>query len=66
MKVTVEGSWRGNNSYTVRVQQGVQSFRLDYTGTREDALWYARQFRHALKNHDTEVIEKYIKEEVYP
>jgi hypothetical protein len=56
MKVTVESRW---GTHTILLKQGVQSFRLDYQGTRAECLWYARQFRKALKNHDMFVIAKH-------
>jgi hypothetical protein len=54
MKITVEPSeWRGSD-YIIRLTQGHQSFNLDYNGTKEDCLWYAKMFRIALKAHDIE------------
>jgi len=58
MKVYVETS-RAAGMFTVRLKQGGQSFRIDYRGTRADCLWYDKQFRKALKNHDMFVIAKH-------
>ena len=44
----------GKFSYRVEVVQGVQSFRINYDGTRDDCRWMARMFRKALKAHDAE------------
>jgi hypothetical protein len=53
MQVTVIAANK-NKKYTVLLKQGVQSFRLDYQGTKRDCLWYAKMFRKALANHDAE------------
>ena len=53
MQVKVVDSWRGG-SYTVKLTQGVQSFRLCYEGNKSDVEWYAKMFRKALKKHDKE------------
>jgi hypothetical protein len=58
MKITVKPSHRFVQQYTVEVQQGVQSFRLDYIGTMRECAWYARQFREVLKNHNAELLKK--------
>jgi hypothetical protein len=56
MKVKVKHRWSKN--YTVYIVQGNQGFFLDYEGPKDECLWYARMFRKALKNHDTEVRRK--------
>lgn len=56
MKITVVPSWT-ETRYTVELKQGVQSFRLEYHGTKDDCLWYARMFRKALKAHDAEIVQ---------
>ena len=56
--------WRSGDSFQVRIQQGVQSFDLDYEGTRKDCLFMAKMFRKALIAHDAVVIEKYFKGDV--
>jgi hypothetical protein len=55
MKVTVVPS--RVVGHTVELRQGVQSFLLDYEGTKADCLWYARMFRKALKAHDAAVAQ---------
>ena len=51
MKVDIVG---GDRWWYVRLTQGVQSFRLDYMGTKADAEWMAKMFRRALRNHNKE------------
>ena len=52
MKVEVVRSYHDPKKFTVRISQGVQSFRLDYTETRTQCQWMAKMFRKALKAHD--------------
>jgi hypothetical protein len=61
MKVRVVKSRHDTKDYTVELKQGVQYFRLDYGASRRDAQWYARMFRKALKQHDTERLIKAIR-----
>lgn len=58
MKVFVIQSGSGDPtwSHTVKLEQGVQSFALDYKGTLQEAQWYAEQFQVALDAHTAEVI----------
>ena len=56
MKVTVVPAYVGQK-HTVKLTQGVQSFHLDYQGTKTDCLWYAKMFRTALRNHDAAVAQ---------
>jgi hypothetical protein len=48
MKVTVVKKWKDSAEHTVRLQEGCQTFYLDYQGTRTECAWYARMFRIAL------------------
>lgn len=54
MKVSVVPSYRNPKEYTVRIAQEHQSFRLDFHGSRQHAMWMARMFRTALKRHNEE------------
>lgn len=54
MITRVVTSRHDQREYTVEIQQGVQYFRLDYSGSRKDAMWMALMFRKALKSHDKE------------
>lgn len=58
MKVFVIQSGSGDPtwSHTVKLEQGVQSFTLDYKGTLQEAQWYAEQFQVALDAHTAEAI----------
>jgi len=53
MKITVE---KCGTKYRLRVKQGVQSFYLSVgqcaSASKTDCLWFAKMFRHALKEHD--------------
>jgi hypothetical protein len=52
MKTQVVPSYHDPKLFAVEISQGVQSFRLDYTATKEECLWMAKMFRKALKAHD--------------
>jgi hypothetical protein len=52
MKVEVVRSYHDPKQFTVKISQGVQSFRLDYTETKEQCQWMAEMFRKALRTHD--------------
>jgi hypothetical protein len=52
MKVEVVRSYHDLKKFTVKISQGVQSFRLDYTETKKQCEWMAKMFRNALKAHD--------------
>jgi hypothetical protein len=52
VKVEVVRSYHDPKKFTVRISQGVQSFRLDYTETKTQCQWMAKMFRKALKAHD--------------
>jgi len=55
MKVTVVPSRRNSKEFTIELEQGAQYFRLDYSGPKIEARWYAKMFRVALKKHDQEL-----------
>jgi hypothetical protein len=59
MRVFVIQSGSGDPtwSHTVKIEQGVQSFTLDYKGTLQEAQWYAEQFKTALDAHTEEAIQ---------
>jgi hypothetical protein len=57
MKVRVVPSPKSTKEFTVELQQGAQYFRLDYTGAKSEAQWYAKMFRVALKKSESESVK---------
>jgi hypothetical protein len=54
MKVTVVPAWE-TGKWQARVKQGVQSFDVGVArDSKEEAQWFAKMFRLALRNHDKE------------
>jgi hypothetical protein len=55
MKAYVVASRRNPKEFTVELKQGSQYFRLDYSGSKEEAQWMAKMMRIALKKHSAEL-----------
>ena len=64
MKVSLKRSYKDNTCFTIELQEGHQYFRLDYHAKKEEALWYARMFRKALKKHNKNVEEKCLRKQL--
>jgi len=54
MKVLVVPSYKSPKEFTVEMQQGHQSFRLDYTGQKSECRFMAKMLRVALVRHAAE------------
>lgn len=60
MTVKVIRSRNVRDSWTVELKQRQQSFTLDYHAhKKEEALWYARMFRKALKKHNEALLKEF-------
>jgi hypothetical protein len=60
MKVTVGKRFSPPYRFAVILTQknpagGTQRFSLDFQGTKAEALWTAKMFRKAIRNHDKAV-----------
>lgn len=56
MTVRVVKSGIESRRWCVKVIQGVQSFTLDYYGTKAECLWMASMFRKAIKAHNEKLV----------
>ena len=45
--------------YAVRIEQGCQSFRLDYHSTKEECEWMAKMFNIAISHAIDEAVDLY-------
>jgi hypothetical protein len=52
VKPSYSGGWR------TWVMQGCQYFTIAERPNKEDALWMAKMFKIALKNHNNELLKK--------
>ena len=53
MKVIIQQSWHPRR-WQIKLEQGTQSFYLNYEGSYDEVERYAAWFEIALANHDTE------------
>lgn len=55
MKVDIK---KKDGKWTVEFCQGVQSFRLDYLGSREEANWMKSMLEKAFMNWEEEILRE--------